>query len=657
MDYGYWGSITRMILSEGTPDQALVIPARAGSGKTTWITALMLEVSRLWFKGDPLAEALGGVLLVFQKVETLNALYQALEGAFPGETSPMVPLQSWSASGKELGYCKNPEVHSNRECKPSLCPYSKECAVLAFHEEKDGAFILGITQARFKLMKRSGELERCLRRRRGEKEVYRRFLICDEKPPLVEEYTLSMTTINKARSELEELIEKRGANDRTIASIQKGLGYCLERPFQQLRTKNDPADSQAPLPFGLCSLAKLSPEERDEYKKLKGRLAKGPGYLTPAVKECLAVMDRLIDGECLYGRTGSFSIFESTPPVVNFEQAVTLIFDATAEVDGDYKHLAGSRMLLPSPTGNFENVQFHIWTDPIFNVSENAMRSAWKIPALVAFTKEEVLTKYPGKTFLCSYKKYAELLAEHLPDLVLRMPREGTSCVPYFGGTNGDNRFNDCTNVVLVGYPRLSPQTYLYRTWAFWRSARIEREIQDALVADVRPNAFLQDLLPTVGQYEQYHLAARLEQELYRSAIRNPGNKQKIHIFMFAPPGGLVDMLQSRFPGCQVDWHEEVPAYVERQKADHRLHKGEKTSYSRLADFIDNWDGSSILVADLKEKLGISSSVWRDLVGSKRIQDLFEYYGITRSGRGGNAALHKAAYANRSTHCNQAISI
>lgn len=646
LDYGYWKKITMKILLKGVPNRALIISARAGSGKSTWITAFILAVSRLWLNKDPLAEALGGILLVFQKVETLNALYETLSTTFPGKRSPMVPLQSWSKSGQEQGYCKNTEVRDNRECDPSRCPYSEECKVLSFHKEKDGAFILGITQARFAIMRRSGELGQCLTRRLGSKTVHRRFLICDEKPPMVEEYTLNMETITKASSELEALIEKRGANDLTIASIQKSLGYCIERPFQQLRTETGHTGSQKSLPFGLCSLGELPQEDLDRYKQFKEKLDRSPGYHTPAVNACVTVMDQLIKGECLYGRSGSFSIFATTAPIVNFDQSVTLIFDATAEVDGDYKGLTNCDILPSSPTGSFGNVQFHIWTDPIFNVSENAMKKAWKIPALATFAGE-LLEQYPGETFLCTYRSYAELLAQLLPHKeILKLPQREPPCVPYFGGTNGDNRFNHCTNVILMGYPRLSPQAYLRQTWAFWRNTGFEREIKNTLDifrCQERPPAYLQDLLPCVRQYELYHLAARLEQELYRCAIRNPDNQKEIHVFMFAPPPELAKMLEARFPGCQVALHEEVPSCVERRRAESRLYKGGKSSFSRLADYIVSWKGPSIRVRALREELAISSSVWKDLIGSEKVKKLFEDHGITRVGRGINAELKKAS--------------
>lgn len=646
LDYGYWKEITRAILLDGAPNRALSIPARAGSGKSTWITAFILAVSRLWLNKDPLAEALGGILLVFQKVETLNALYETLSTTFPGKRSPMVPLQSWSKSGQEQGYCKNTEVRDNRECDPSRCPYSEACKVLAFHKEKDSAFILGITQARFTIMRRNGELDRCLTRRLDSKTVHRRFLICDEKPPMVEEHTLNMETIAKASSELEALIEKGGANDLTVASIQRSLGYCIERPFQQLRTETGHTGSQKSLPFGLCSLGELPQEDLDRYAQFKEKLDWSSSFHTPAVNACVAVMDQLIEGECLYGRSGSFGVFATTAPIMNFGQSVTLIFDATAEVDGDYKCLPDSKMLSSSPTGGFGNVQFHIWTDPIFNVSENAMKKAWKIPALAAFA-EELLEQYPGETFLCTYRRYAELLAQLLPRKeILKLPQREPPCVPYFGGTNGDNRFNRCTNVILMGYPRLSPQTYLRQTWAFWRNAGFEQEIRNALSPfqhRERPSAYLQDLLPSVRQYELYHLAARLEQELYRCAIRNPGNQKEIQIFMFAPPSELAKMLVARFPGCHVDPREEVPSCVEQCQAKSRLYKGEKTSFSRLADYIANWEGPSIRVSALRDELAISNSVWKDLIGSEKVKKLFEGHGITRTGRGINAELKKAS--------------
>lgn len=127
LDMRYWKTTTRQILSADRPG-IQVIPARAGFGKSTWIKAFLLALGELWVTGDPLAEALGGVILVNQKVEDLNECVDTLEAAFPSGTSGLVvALQSLTASGKKRGFCLNPDVGGYEDCDRLRCPYAAEC--------------------------------------------------------------------------------------------------------------------------------------------------------------------------------------------------------------------------------------------------------------------------------------------------------------------------------------------------------------------------------------------------------------------------------------------------------------------------------------------------------------------------------------------------
>ena len=145
---------------------------------------------------------------------------------------------------------------------------------------------------------------------------------------------------------------------------------------------------------------------------------------------------------------------------------------------------------------------------------------------------EEILQTYPGKTFLCAYKKDTARLADSLSGKARAqlawMPdpdRPGAQILPYFGGTNGSNLFRDCTNVILLGYPRLSPGVYLERCWAAWKEGGVGeaiRRVQLNMQDEAHPWRDGLRCLPMVADYEAHHLASRLEQEIYRCKLRDP---------------------------------------------------------------------------------------------------------------------------------------
>lgn len=66
VDFEYWRKITKRVLKGLADRKPLVCPARAGSGKSTWITAFLLAACELRLNNDPLADVFS-VLLVLQK--------------------------------------------------------------------------------------------------------------------------------------------------------------------------------------------------------------------------------------------------------------------------------------------------------------------------------------------------------------------------------------------------------------------------------------------------------------------------------------------------------------------------------------------------------------------------------------------------------------
>lgn len=89
VDFDYWRKITKSVLKGMGDRKPLVCPARAGSGKSTWISAFLLAACELQIKGDPLASVFS-VLLVLQKVESLNSIRDTITAVFPDAPETLV---------------------------------------------------------------------------------------------------------------------------------------------------------------------------------------------------------------------------------------------------------------------------------------------------------------------------------------------------------------------------------------------------------------------------------------------------------------------------------------------------------------------------------------------------------------------------------------
>ena len=323
------------------------------------------------------------------------------------------------------------------------------------------------------------------------------------------------------------------------------------------------------------------------------------------------------------------------------EYSLTLVFDATALVDGDYEFLDVGR-LPDSEPHHMEKVHFHAYTAAEMNVSRQAMRKSWKLPGFCALT-EDILRCYPGKMFLTTYKDLAAEIPKLLaPEAVSRLLLDGETC-PYFGGTNGSNDFSEASLVMLLGYPRLSPQTYLERAFVYWGPSGIREQVQEQMAQwsplNVQQKPDLHAQLPLTMAYEVFHLAARLEQEIYRCQLRNAKCEDTIHVFLFAPPQALRVQLSKRFKGSMRRDETGVPDCIAQAKANTKTYAGRLTSYARFTAWLDGWDGSPTPLDGILRDTGIGAESWKKLRQSDEFAPLLAQHGAEMTGRGRNVKI------------------
>lgn len=650
LDMKYWLHITKQILKQEDAEESIIVSSCPGSGKSTWIEAFALTLVEL-FKSDPeLDRSIVGLTIVLQKVEDLNRLAAVVNQNADEDTPNMVVLQSWTEGAQQMGFCRNLDVHHFAACSPASCPYASSCEMLTFKRQAPMVPIIGLTQKRFEILRRSGNLDTVLYRENSTGRYPRRYLIFDEKFQMAQIDTLDMDLIERASAECSKLIEKPYVTDSQVRSFQQNISFHITKPFQTLRGKYRlPKESGGnDIQAGNCSLQTGDEvwEGRDGYYNFRDYTTESQRrYPIPSLAEAFSVMDHLYSsGSCLFSKTNNFVISRIHPPQIHYGTCQTIIFDATAQVDEDYHSLEQSKFLSDMPQRTASDVMFHIFTNSKLNVSKQAMKTVWKIPAFSQLIAE-LIDNTKGDIFLCTYKAWAKELADALqnalsPDdfkRILLMPSiDCPNTLPYLGGTNGSNCFHTATTVFMLGYPRLNPQEYLIRACAAYGSDVIKADLEQ-----IPPERLVQrnsnDLynMPSMKRYIAHHLAARLEQEIYRCAIRNPDFDGQIQVYLFCPPEDMLEILLRRIPG-EIDYHDELPPCVEVQKGIARNYGDKGTSFSRLSDFIKNWDGAPIHVQALQENLQISKAVWKDLMRDPRVTALCKQHNIQCTGKGPN---------------------
>lgn len=644
VDFEYWRKITKRVLKGLADCKPLVCPARAGSGKSTWITAFLLAACELRLNNDPLADVFS-VLLVLQKIESLNGIRDTIADFFTNAPETLaVPLQGWTAASQKAGFCKNKQVTSFDQCRKDNCPFAASCDVLRFGQLAGQAFVLGVSQARFDLLRKGNALDGLLHQQEND---HPRILLFDEKFEFAPLYHLTQTTLDTASSQLERLITQRDLKDRRVFEKQRWSTKLLQRPFSLLRERtcielDEMTKLKADMPYGVCSLKDAEEVEKNRFYQFRKYL-NGPGraFRTQQLSEAVEVIDCLYRGDCLFTKLGAFTILGADEPQIAFGDNLTLVFDATALVDGDYEYLDVGRLPDSEPR-HMEKVHFHTCTAAEMNVSRQAMRKSWKLPGFCALA-EDILRLYPGKMFLTTYKDLAAEIPKLLaPEAVSRLLLDGETC-PYFGGTNGSNAFNEASLVVLLGYPRLSPQTYLERAFVYWGPSGIREQVQEQMAQwsplNVQQKPDLHAQLPLTMAYEVFHLAARLEQEIYRCQLRNAKCEDTIHVFLFAPPQALRVQLSKRFKGSMRRDETGVPDCIAQAKANTKTYAGRLTSYARFTAWLDGWDGSPTPLDGILRDTGIGAESWKKLRQSDEFAPLLAQHGAEMTGRGRNVKI------------------
>jgi len=124
-----------------------------------------------------------------------------------------------------------------------------------------------------------------------------------------------------------------------MSSLQTGLSLRIRRPFCEIRNKTVYETTGKDQPFGHYFLS--DKEEKEKFMEFCDSFSsKFKVFASRPLKQCTDVMTGLYNGQCLFSKTGGFHILHAKPPCVQFGETLTVIFDATAKVDGDYQFLS-----------------------------------------------------------------------------------------------------------------------------------------------------------------------------------------------------------------------------------------------------------------------------------------------------------------------------
>ena len=82
---------------------------------------------------------------------------------------------------------------------------------------------------------------------------------------------------------------------------------------------------------------------------------------------------------------------------------------------------------------------------------------------------------------------------------------------------------------------------------------------------------------------------------------------------------------------------QELPDCIRRARAERQQYRGRPTALARVMHFLEEWDGAPVRVAEVRERLEISQSAWKELMKQPQLRRELDKCGVLRTGGGRHA--------------------
>lgn len=609
--------------------KASVVPILPGGGKSTVIRVYLGVVAGEFARASPIAETLGGVVVVVETIAEAHELADLCNEQ--GEHIALV-VEAPSNSNVKSG-CVSGIATEASECIREDCPDFQRCPIISSKKRMNETPILIITHARFRFFMEDYEplltwtQDGVIRRRN--------LLLVDENPQLIDPGIINLRQLTKLGQELTDPLKFRKGE-----YLYEQWQYKIVFPFLRLMktmgkepgiTSISPADNREELFPGL--------------EQLEETLTKG------AIRPWHLNAFRMVFDTLLRGSSAFVSNIEAGAPSLlcpkihslsGENKPATFIFSGTANLLPELRenkdvHYLRDAEYMP----DYSRLTLHIQRDPAIRFSKSASETLKNYAGILGWVNEclSESRKRHSKAMVVSYKSLAPRLWDDLKGryddfIVPHTDRDGKASnrVPYFGGTTGSNAYADCTAMVSAGLNRFSSQDYLARALAMVRVAfRWEVIYQSADRKVSEP----------IAQMEAYLLANDLVQAIFRTDLRNHSSEKPIDVYLFDPPPLVEKLLRRSFPGCQVESLDALSPACILAACQEKSYGGKTPHFVALLTALMNVPaGKTVKPKEIRLAAGLSSPEFKEAQRNSVVKGyLTEHFRI--EGKGAGTTYHK----------------
>lgn len=615
------------------PDKAVVIPAKAGFGKSTLIQSIVETlIDNIGVFHEHEKELDLGMIIVSDRIEDLKNIQFKIREQFGyydefKKVDWVYVMEGWN---KE--HCLNGITEYIKGCCTSRnCSFYQDCRVFKQQFDQMNSPIVAMSKERFSYY-RSEKISAFTTYNCWGGKRPRNIIMMDEKPVLEKQVNVDEKLLLKLSNAVNEIpiFDSETTNNKMymkhVLHQVQGRLLDLQNQYKEYRSR-----------------IVLHNEDIFEEKFLELFYK----YLHPFTEE-LAAIQLFFQSGGLFCNTSSSIYFKVIFPKEEFrlEQFRTYIFDATGE--GDPSYTPEFVHFNIDDYKEYDNVTFHI-------INENMSRSAIENSK----SKLKVVTNWIRKnfhepTYVVSYKMSGKMninkqltkQLEHHLYVVLDQDQSGKAVIPYFGNTKGKNLFQHCRKMVQIGWNRLpSDETVAAFIYTFLNLDRLRQlnesdinKVQNYIQFDGKTSRFGHDNL---NIFELRRMLVDLEQEVFRTKVRDFSSDEQVDIYLFGGDYRLKEMIGQRFKGCTFN-EEQIPEFELEKNHQKGVDKQEK----RLYTYIETWDGQSIAVTEVRKQLDITDTYWSRLIKKENIQHMLKQHDIQISrlkGGGRQQYMHRSS--------------
>ena len=439
----FYHDCTKLILSELKEKNPILIPAKCGFGKSTYIKSL-IETLIDNVKNNKIEENNIYMIITANRIEDLKKLKDSIDsihGQYDNQFPYIALLQSWN---KDINCLDTEDPVLNYEKSLNKCNKgchfydNKECPLGKQSEDKENSPILAITNEKLNIIFRYNKIEEY--QSFSNKTKKRKLLLIDEKPKIFSNSSISIKDVNNLKNILLQYIPNRNINS---TYNQKKLILLdkldsIEKLLISYIKEYDKYDNFFVLPDKIDFV--------DEWREVFGYKYE---------KEISNIKMIFQSGIVWNKYRNNFYLVEDV--TFNIGDLKTFIFDGTANMTLEYRN-DNFISIKMDDYKDYSHLTFHIIDK---SISKSKIKED---PKKLDVICNWINSTFNNKSFIISYKealgvKVSEELTKNLKNNGNIILDNGH--VPYFGNTKGKNDWKKCNNMLQIGWYTFDSGTYI----------------------------------------------------------------------------------------------------------------------------------------------------------------------------------------------------